>query len=251
MTASDARRRRQRHRFRRGRSYHSERGHDARLPATVSAAPARSGGRFVSTRQASRTGSKSRSSEANSRAAAARCSSHSANLAALRQRCQQGQYARARRTARVRPISPDRPHFVRHPPARLLARCSSMAAWHELKRRLCAISQMLKCGLRSISSPSRKSPAKSLDRARNRSRSSVSMPSSGGRGDIEWHRRNSRPDRARPCRRRFRFCWRPGSSRTPRELAEAPAQFAARIVGHIPQQIAETAASDRHAASAR
>ena len=123
------------------------------------------------------------------------------------------------------------------------------AAWQPRNRRRCAVSQPLKAGLRSISRPSRKSPANSADSARSRSGASVSMPSCGRAGDldrIDEAVRQVEPDGvaagvdAPPA----------GLVDDAPDLAQAPAQLAARIVGNVPQQLAQLAARDRRAAPA-
>ena len=62
-----------------------------------------------------------------------------------------------------------------------LTRCSSRAAWQPRNRRRWAVSQPSKTGLRSMSSPSRRSPLNSAASARCRSGGSVSMPSPAAR----------------------------------------------------------------------
>ncbi len=89
-------------------------------------------------------------------------------------------------------------------------------------------------------SPSRKSPANSFDRACSRSRLSLSMPSlAAAVATSQPRRRNSHRDQARSCPPRFRSLGGPGSSRTPPQLAQAPAQLAPRVVRNIPQKLAQ------------
>ena len=79
-------------------------------------------------------------------------------------------------------------HFSRSPNASsgaLRARCSRRATWIPRKRRRWAVSQPLKAGLRSISSPSRKSPLKSVVSACWRSEVSVVDSRFGRAGDLE------------------------------------------------------------------
>ena len=155
--------------------------------------------------------------------------------------------ARAGRTAPAPATSPD----IRAPsrPERSATSRSSSAVWQPRNRRRCAVSQPLKAGLRSISRPSRKSPANSAAGFASRS-ACDRLRCPGAPGRSRSHRRSSPPDRAVWCP--------PGvSTRAPirlvdqrPDLAEAPAKLAARIVGDIPQQLAELAPGNRRAGQA-
>ena len=129
---------------------------------------------------------------------------------------------------------------------RLPTRCSSSAAWQPRKRRRCAMSQPSKTGLRSISSPSRRSPANSAgQRSQPLRRQASRCPSWVARVDLDAHRRSSPRGRAGWCRRPRLDPAPAGLIDDAPELAEAPAELAARIVGHVPQQLAELAAGHR------
>ena len=107
-----------------------------------------------------------------------------AELAALGQRVEQ-RHVRARVERRqLEPSFPDAeaPRPIAGRRADELFEHADVAG---LKRRRCAISQLLNCGLRSSSSPSRKSPANSSASACSRSRSSVSNPCCGRGRDLD------------------------------------------------------------------
>ncbi|MNV57871.1 hypothetical protein D3C71_1502210 [compost metagenome] len=131
--------------------------------------------RVLTSRHASRSGRQSSPSASNARTAAARCSSPSrhwprypseSSTSSCACRSNGASWSHLSRQAK---LSWD-------PAGRPATRYSSTAAWQALRRRRCAVSQLLKNGLRPISSPSRKSPTNSADSAPNRSRSALSMP---------------------------------------------------------------------------
>ena len=107
--------------------------------------------------------------------------------------------ARVHRTGRARPSSPgaEAPRPIRL--GRLAASCSSSPMRQAPKRRLCAISQLSNCGLRSSSSPSRKSPANSPAKASAGWSRACRFPA-GPRPRPRRRRQGNRRDRARPCR---------------------------------------------------
>ena len=72
--------------------------------------------------------------------------------------------------------------------------------------------------------------------------SSVSNALSGSQWPPQPHRRNSHRDQARPCRRGVRSL-AAGLVENPAQLAQAPAQFAPGVVGHIPEQVAQAASA--------
>ena len=190
-----------------------------------------------------RTGPKSSSSDWKSAAAAARWSSQAPNWP------RRASLARSAMWAQLsNGVSSS--HFSRwaetssESAGSVLTRCSSMAAWQDPKRRRCAVSQLLKSGLRSISSPSRKSPTNRLESACSRCGSSVSMPAAAA--DATSSTSTEMPSRSSAIvSPAVSILRRSGSSRAAAQFAQAPAKLASGIIWNIPQQFAELATSDR------
>ena len=194
-------------------------------------------------RQAARTGSKSKPSDAKSRAAAARWSRQSPKDPCAAIASRSAACARASKGA----ISTHAARCDRASSwvsARPSARRSSTAAWQAWSRRRCATSQPSKSGLRSISDPSSSSPTKSRERARSRSVPIVPIPAATAAEISEGvHGAVVEPQGHGVARRLHPGVV--GIVQEAPELAQAPAQLAARIVGHVPQELAQARARHR------
>ncbi len=127
-----------------------------------------------------------------------------------------GPHARARRRARAPAICRDEGE-ASEPAGRVLTRCSRMAMWQEVNRRRCATSQLSKCGQRSSSSPSRKSPANRSDSACSRSGAEClySCRAAAAISTASTETPSRRSPTVSPC---VSILLTSGSSRTPRSL---------------------------------
>ena len=114
----------------------------------------------------------------------------------------------------------------------------------DLNRRRCEISQPSNCGLRSISTSARKSPANSADKASSRRASSLSIPCLAAAAISKTSTKQSvRSSATAVARRHHPLAIRP-IEKLP-DLAKAPSKLAARIVRAIPEKLAKAAAADR------
>ena len=155
-----------------------------------------------------------------------------------------GSRAPAGRMERARAISPDTSSTSSESAGRLRTRCSSTAAWQARNRRRCATSQPLNCGIALDLQPVEEIADEQLRRAsRSRSGAKLLRCRPARRRRSRSHRRSSRRGRARSLS--------PGRDPSAARLVEhapdlrqAPAELAARVVRHVPQELAELAAPD-------
>ena len=125
------------------------------------------------------------------------------------------------------------------------ARCSRMAACPARKRRRCVISQALYAALRGMSRPSTKSPPnmrRQRAQALGRERGDAALQRAAHLQRIDAAVGEVEPDRI-ALRQHARAA---GLVEHAAQLAQAPAQLAARVVRQVPQQLAQVAA--RHLA---